>query len=198
MEPFSSVVFSENSMTAWIGVFGTLIGVVIGGIISYVVAQKTVSIQEKNVKDRENEFNRKIKIHLDNYLQYSFCCLFFIIPDPAGNHLPTKKELNRELDFLRIVIRELDNIAFETIPSKYIESISNVKILFQILNVEIERVINNYDEPKTIAGELKKIIIKERTIKIIEHYSKISDDKDYWISVIREIEEVYKQNQAGQ
>lgn len=118
----------------------------------------------------------------------------YFIPDLHGNQLPSRNQFFREVTYFRIALEEIKNIPITSVPSKYVEAISSVKLLYQIIDAEIERIFKNYDNPEKLANELNRMEIKRRTLKIIEHYSQIANDKDLWIKVIKELEEAYKQS----
>ncbi|GIP40592.1 hypothetical protein J31TS4_38720 [Paenibacillus sp. J31TS4] len=189
---------SQEALTAWIGVLGTLFGTIIGGIISFLIANKTIQKQKEIEENREIEMNKKVKIHLDNYLEYSFGCLFSMMPGPNKEYHPSKDTLISELNLFRIVIREFNNLPLSMMSSRVYQILVNVKLLLHILDVEVERVICSSDTPKEVTENLNKIDIRRRTTKIIEHYSEISDDKEFWMNLIKDIEERYEQTQSMQ
>ena len=89
------------------------------------------------------------------------------------------------LDYFRIALKEISCVSINSIPGKYIKAISDVKLLYQILEVELSRVLEIYDDPEKLKYELNKINIKYRTLKIIEHYSIIANDNDFWNNLIK-------------
>ncbi|MEK3951247.1 hypothetical protein MHB46_22995 [Paenibacillus sp. FSL H7-0703] len=185
------------SISTFIYYYTCFLAIEVTALLSYAVYKFSVNKDEKDAaeqKSKEKEFDQKLKVHLDNYIEYSFASLMYFIPDLHGNQLPSRNEFFREVTYFRIALEEINKIPITSVPSKYVEAISNVKLLYQIIDAELERIFKNYDNPEKLANELNRIEIKRRTLKIIEHYSQIASDKDLWIKVIKELEEAYKQS----